>query len=68
MKNNTCMRVHNYPAVPLGTVIKPNQLRCGEHTDFTSVTLLFADRPGGLQVSKLKIYVFVCIHPLPAVT
>ena len=49
-KNNTCMRIHNYPAVPQGTVIKPGQLRCGEHTDFTSITLLFADRPGGLQV------------------
>ena len=48
------MRIHNYPAVPQGTVIKPGQLRCGVHTDFTSITLLFADRPGGLQVSLQK--------------
>ena len=49
-KGNTQMRVHNYPAMAPGSVIKPGQLRCGEHFDFGSITLLFADRPGGLQV------------------
>ena len=49
-KGNTQMRIHNYPAISPGSVIKPGQLRCGEHFDFGSITLLFADHPGGLQV------------------
>ena len=51
LKGHTQMRIHNYPAMPPGSVIKPGQLRCGEHTDFGSITLLFADRLGGLQVT-----------------
>lgn len=49
-KGNTQMRVHNYPAVLPSSVIKPGQLRCGEHFDFGSITLLFADCLGGLEV------------------
>ena len=49
-KNYGSMRIHNYPAIPDGRVIKPGQLRCGEHHDFGSITLLFADCLGGLQV------------------
>ena len=45
------MHIHNYPAMLPGSVIKPGQLRYGEHTDFGNITLLFADRLGGLQVA-----------------
>ena len=30
--------------------IKPGQLRCGEHMDYGSITLLFQDPSGGLRV------------------
>ena len=44
---NTCPTNH-YPVV--GDP-EPGQLRCGEHTDFGSLTILaFNDAPGGLQV------------------
>ncbi len=43
---------NNYPP-PLGDPL-PNQVRCGEHTDFGSLTILaLNDAPGGLQV-KMK--------------
>ena len=31
--------------------VKPNQIRCGEHSDYGSITLLFQDDVGGLEVS-----------------
>ena len=44
---NTCPTNH-YPVVDDP---EPGQLRCGEHTDFGSLTILaFNDAPGGLQV------------------
>ncbi len=30
--------------------MKPGQLRCGEHSDYGSITLLFQDDAGGLEV------------------
>ena len=47
----TTMRVLYYPPLPPSSEIKPGQLRCGEHVDYGSVTLLFQDPNGGLQVS-----------------
>ncbi len=46
------MRLLYYPAVDPTTVI-PGQIRCGEHVDYGSITLLFQDKNGGLQVSPL---------------
>lgn len=31
--------------------VKPGQVRCGEHSDYGSITLLFQDDVGGLEVS-----------------
>ncbi|KAK2179124.1 hypothetical protein NP493_511g00007 [Ridgeia piscesae] len=42
-----------YPAITSQTEIKPNQIRCGEHSDYGSITLLFQDDVGGLQVEYL---------------
>ena len=49
-KSFTAMRLLHYPPLPPDTVIKPGQLRCGEHVDYGSITLLFQDPTGGLQV------------------
>lgn len=49
-KNLTTLRLLHYPPLVHETPIKPGQLRCGEHVDYGSVTLLFQDSNGGLQV------------------
>ncbi|KAJ5279490.1 hypothetical protein N7478_004862 [Penicillium angulare] len=49
------LRLLHYPPVRK-EVFKdnPNQVRAGEHSDYGSVTLLFQDRHGGLQVRSPK--------------
>ena len=43
------LRAINYPEQLVPP--KPNQIRCGEHTDYGSLTLVYPDdAPGGLQV------------------
>ena len=49
-ENYTTMRLLYYPPLPTSSEIKPGQLRCGEHVDYGSITLLFQDPSGGLQV------------------
>jgi isopenicillin N synthase-like dioxygenase len=46
-KNHT-LRLLHYP--PLQTSPKPGQVRAGEHSDYGSLTLLFQDAVGGLEV------------------
>ncbi|KAK1159816.1 hypothetical protein AOXY_G21240 [Acipenser oxyrinchus oxyrinchus] len=48
-KNCTTLRTLYYPPLQKLTV-KPNQVRCGEHSDYGSLTLLFQDESGGLEV------------------
>ena len=48
--NLTTIRLLYYPPLPPDIEIKPGQLRCGEHVDYGSITLLFQDPSGGLQV------------------
>ncbi|KAI9901850.1 hypothetical protein N3K66_003667 [Trichothecium roseum] len=47
------LRLLHYPAVDT-TVFKvnPNAVRAGEHSDYGSITLLFQDNRGGLQVKS----------------
>ena len=40
--------------------VKPNQIRCGEHSDYGSITLLFQDDVGGLQVMSTEIVRSTC--------
>lgn len=42
------LRLLHYPA--LEVALKPNQVRAGDHTDWGSITLLFQDDVGGLEV------------------
>ncbi|XP_076466450.1 uncharacterized protein LOC143297826 [Babylonia areolata] len=44
--NHTTMRSLYYPPYPL----KEGQLHCGEHHDYGSISLLFMDDVGGLQI------------------
>jgi isopenicillin N synthase-like dioxygenase len=49
------LRLLHYPPVSKEVFHKnPNQVRAGEHSDYGSVTLLFQDRHGGLQVRSPK--------------
>lgn len=45
---NHTLRLLHYP--PLLTSPKPGQIRAGEHSDYGSITLLFQDEMGGLEV------------------
>lgn len=47
-QQNHTLRLLHYP--PLQTFPKPGQVRAGEHSDYGSLTLLFQDRVGGLEV------------------
>jgi isopenicillin N synthase-like dioxygenase len=49
------LRLLHYPAV-LKSVFKnnPDQVRAGEHSDYGSITLLFQDQVGGLEVRSPK--------------
>ncbi|XP_072554273.1 uncharacterized protein [Paramormyrops kingsleyae] len=47
--NKSTLRILHYPPVR-HEMVKEGQLRCGEHSDYGSITLLFQDSKGGLQV------------------
>jgi len=56
----TTLRLLYYPPLPPDSDIKPGQLRCGEHVDYGSITLLFQDPSGGLQVENYIEIVDFC--------
>ncbi|XP_013409545.1 2-oxoglutarate-dependent dioxygenase mpl2-like [Lingula anatina] len=45
-KNQTAIRTLHYPPAGQNRVFQSGQLRCGEHADYGSLTLLFQDSPG----------------------
>ena len=49
-EGGTQLRYNYYPMISDLSKIKPGQIRCGEHTDYGGITLLFQDDVGGLQV------------------
>ncbi|ELT97900.1 hypothetical protein CAPTEDRAFT_219824 [Capitella teleta] len=51
-ENQTALRCLHYPALSEDVIIEAGQLRCGKHSDWGSITLLFQDSVGGLQVLK----------------
>ncbi|KAJ3330736.1 hypothetical protein HDU76_004999 [Blyttiomyces sp. JEL0837] len=52
-KDNT-LRLLHYPPVSKSLLDKENQSRAGSHTDYGTVTLLFQDDVGGLEVLNTK--------------
>ncbi|KAK0141897.1 2-oxoglutarate-dependent dioxygenase htyE [Merluccius polli] len=48
-ENSTTLRTLYYPPVN-SALVKEGQLRCGEHSDYGSITLIFQSHGGGLQV------------------
>lgn len=59
------LRLLHYPAVKADVFqINPGQVRAGEHSDYGSITLLFQDSRGGLQV-KSPTGQFVDATPIP---
>ena len=50
------LRFNYYPRITDFEHIKPGQIRCGEHTDYGGITLLFQDDAGGLEVRRNRIY------------
>ncbi|KAK6864841.1 thymine dioxygenase [Apiospora arundinis] len=59
------LRLLHYPEVRKDVfTINPGQVRAGAHSDYGSITLLFQDQRGGLQV-KSPTGVFVDATPIP---
>ena len=56
-ENATALRLLYYPPLPDESIIKPEQVRCGEHSDYGSITLLFQDSVGGLEVGNATVIV-----------
>lgn len=62
--SSTTLRSLYYPPIPEGSSIKPGQIRLGEHSDYGSVTMLFQDEIGGLEVEVPGVG-FVPATPIP---
>lgn len=58
-KNMTTLRTLYYPALTDDDV-KPGAVRCGAHSDYGTITLLFQDEMGGLEVSAV-IFCILCL-------
>jgi isopenicillin N synthase-like dioxygenase len=55
--SKSTIRCLYYPALPNDFVIPPNGIRCREHTDFGTITMIFQDAVGGLEVCDVKTLV-----------
>ncbi|XP_064112033.1 uncharacterized protein LOC135219305 isoform X2 [Macrobrachium nipponense] len=60
--NTSCLRLLHYPPVALD--ISEGAIRCGAHTDYGTITLLFQDDMGGLYVRDRKGQ-WVSADPIP---
>lgn len=49
------MRYNAYPKISDLSNVKPGQIRCGEHTDYGAISVLFQDDIGGLEVQECLI-------------
>lgn len=53
-ENKTTLRLLYYPAM---TELKEGQVRLGEHSDYGTITLLFQDQIGGLEILQKEGFV-----------
>ncbi|KAL1868182.1 hypothetical protein Plec18167_008373 [Paecilomyces lecythidis] len=51
--NNNQLRLLHYPAVPAEELESQRMARCPAHTDWSSITMLFQDDCGGLEVEDI---------------
>ena len=63
-QGGTQLRFNFYPSVKDKSKVKPGQIRCGEHTDYGGITLLFQDDAGGLEVCREDMVLIwnVCVR------
>ncbi|KAL0949291.1 hypothetical protein HGRIS_009369 [Hohenbuehelia grisea] len=59
------LRLLNYPPVKRAQLQKDGQARAGAHSDYGSLTLLFQDSVGGLEVQNPHTQVFHPATPIP---
>lgn len=53
-KADNNLRLLHYPSTEVSTLDREGQSRAGAHTDYGTVTLLFQDNQGGLEVKNLN--------------
>ncbi|XP_063970998.1 uncharacterized protein LOC129282952 [Lytechinus pictus] len=53
LKSNSTLRTLYYPSLD-NVEVKEDQVRCGEHSDYGGITLLFQDPQPGLEVRNLE--------------
>ena len=62
--NSTTLRSIHYPPIPDNLAAQPGIIRCGEHSDYGTITLLFQDQLGGLEVKAVDGQ-WVLADPVP---
>jgi len=53
VENCTTLRSIHYPPIPQSLAARAGIVRCGEHSDYGTITLLFQDSMGGLEVKSV---------------
>ncbi|KAJ3110996.1 hypothetical protein HDU96_006096 [Phlyctochytrium bullatum] len=64
-KKDHNLRLLHYPEVPVSVFDNDGQARAGAHTDYGSITLLFQDDRGGLQVQSPDTGAWIQATPIP---
>ncbi|GJE99942.1 clavaminate synthase-like protein [Phanerochaete sordida] len=59
------LRLLSYPPVPTDVLAKDGQARIGAHSDYGTITLLFQDSTGGLEVLNPHTREFQPVTPIP---
>ena len=62
--NPTALQSLYYPALPADSKFTAGELRCGEHTDYGTITFLFQDDVGGLDFKSPGLG-YIPATPLP---